>query len=111
MTKIYYDIDDMINMFGKRIKKAIHEGNDGKRVIIGKVMARICRKYKFWNNDIKNAYKKYRGNILAPHITINRFPNIDGSYNKYYDSYYLKKGIKSRYEKCDYKFYGQKEEK
>ena len=79
---LIYTIDDMINMFGDRIKDAIYEDNEtipGTIIkgIIFKEMRKLFRKYKT-NKDIIEAYKKYQGYILVPWIIINDTSIIDG---------------------------------
>lgn len=75
-----YSIEDMERMFGKRIAKAINKDVDKSgrmyRAIITKEMAKICRRWKFWNADIRKAYKNYVGNILVPWIIVNGVPVI-----------------------------------
>ncbi len=74
-SKNSYSIEDMKRMFGKRIKRAIYTESDGKyKGIIAKKMNKICRPWKFWNKDIKKAYKNYVGIILVPWIIINDSP-------------------------------------
>ena len=75
-----YNIEDMEKMFGNRIKKAIHiEIDDNGKItkaIIFKEIKKICKPWKFWNKDIREAYKKYQGIILVPWIIINNPPLI-----------------------------------
>ena len=65
-----YYIEDMERMFGKRIAKAINKDVDKSgrmyRAIIAKEMAKICKRWKFWNADIRKAYKNYVGMLLVP---------------------------------------------
>ena len=72
-NKVSYSIDDMNNMFGKRIVNAItySEPNNNKRIYKGlstKKMIKICKRWKFWNRDIRKAYKNYIGYIYVPWI-------------------------------------------
>ena len=72
-NKVSYTIDDMKNMFGKRIANAItySESNKNKRIYMGlstKKMIKICKRWKFWNQDIRKAYKNYIGYIHVPWI-------------------------------------------
>lgn len=75
-----YSIEDMERMFGKRIAKAINRDvdNSGRmyRAIITKEMAKICRRWKFWNADIRKAYKNYVGMLLVPWTIVNGVPVI-----------------------------------
>jgi len=75
-----YSIEDMEKMFGKRIAKAINsEPNKNGRVykaIITKKMAKICKPWKFWNNDISKAYKNYVGLLYVPWIIVIKPPVI-----------------------------------
>ena len=68
-----YSIEDMERMFGKRIAKAINV--EPKALIIIK-MSKICKPWKFWNRDIRKAYKNYVGNILVPWIIVNEPPLV-----------------------------------
>ena len=68
-----YSIEDLQIMFGKRIEKAIHTEYDENgqvkyQALIAKELVKICKIWKFWNKDIKEAYKKYVGHILVPYI-------------------------------------------
>ena len=72
-SKVSYSIDDMNKMFGKRIANAItySEANKNKRIYKGlstKKMIKICKRWKFWNRDIRKAYKNYIGYIIVPWI-------------------------------------------
>ena len=71
-SKNSYSIEDMERMFGKRIKKAVNnEPNKNGKIykgIIAKKMTKICKKWKFWNTDIRKAYKNYVGMILVPWV-------------------------------------------
>lgn len=75
-----YSIEDMERMFGKRIRKAINsEPDKSGRVykgIITKKMARICKRWKFWNADIRKAYKNYVGIVIVPWVIVNEPPVI-----------------------------------
>jgi hypothetical protein len=75
-----YSIEDMERMFGKRIAKAINKDVDKSgrtyRAIKTKEMAKICKSWKFWNRDIKKAYKNYVGMIIVPWVIINEPPVI-----------------------------------
>ena len=70
-----YSIEDMERMFGKRIRKAINSEPDKSgrvyKAIITKEMARICKRWKFWNVDIRKAYKNYGGMIIVPWVVVN----------------------------------------
>lgn len=70
-----YNIDDMIQMFGTRIEKAVYQEENYKG-LDSKKISKIIKKWKFWNNDIRIAYKKYTGYILAPYIIINEPPIV-----------------------------------
>lgn len=86
-----YSIEDMERMFGKRIAKAINtESNKNNRVykaIITKEMTKICKPWKFWNADIRKAYKNYVGMIIVPWVIVNESPVImcDPKMKKYYN--------------------------
>ncbi len=69
-----YSIDNMIQMFGDRIKPAIFEGEYGKGLIAVE-MRKLFRKWKT-NADIKEAYKHYIGIILVPWIVVNNPPVV-----------------------------------
>jgi len=78
-----YDITQMNEMFGKRIKHAIYysEPNSNGRSYAGlihKKMVKLCKRWKFWNNDIRQAYKKYIGYMLMPYIVVDEKPIISG---------------------------------
>ena len=79
-SKIQYTIEDMERMFGKRIEKAINTEPDKNdrvyKAIIAKKMARICKRWKFWNADIRKAYGNYVGMILVPWVIVNEQPTI-----------------------------------
>jgi hypothetical protein len=60
-------ITDMVKTFGWRIKRAVYYDKDGKpEGLISEKMVKLMRWWKFWNNDIKKAYKRYTGLILVP---------------------------------------------
>lgn len=90
-----YSIDDMERMFGKRIKKAINTDVDSSgrmyKGIITKEMAKICKPWKFWNRDIRRAYKRYTGIMIVPWIIVETPPVID--YISPETEEYLKKQI------------------
>jgi len=95
-----YNIDDMIKMFGDRLKNAIYVDENQKPVgLIMKKMAKKCKKWKYWNADIRKAYRKYYGLLLAPYIIVQGEPiicysaDIDGAAI----SKMLSKEISSRY--------------
>jgi len=68
-------VDDMIKMFGWRIKRAVYYTEDGKPDgLISVKMVKLMRWWKFWNNDIKKAYKRYTGMILVPWTVETREP-------------------------------------
>lgn len=75
-----FSIEDLERMFGKRIGKAVHQepNKNGTvyKAIKTKEMGKICRWWKFWNKDIKEAYKNYVGNLLVPWVIINEPPVI-----------------------------------
>jgi hypothetical protein len=75
-----YNIEDMIKMFGDRIKNVVFVWEDGNKGIDAKKMVKIIRNWKFWNKDIRLAYKNYYGLILAPFLIIER-PIIKPIYN------------------------------
>ena len=92
-----YNIDDMIQMFGDRIKPAIHENENGGKGLIIVEMRKLFRKWKT-NADIKAAYRHYYGYILVPWVIVNNPPII------LYDSgamKQLKKEIINRYKLAD----------
>lgn len=94
-----YNIDDMISMFGDRIKNVTIKFNDNSMGIDAKKMAKLIEKWKFWNKDIREAYKKYYGMILAPYIIVNEPPILIADNNnpsKYYD---INKEIFKKYSK------------
>ena len=77
-------------MFGWRIRKAIHKyptDNGISMAVIHKKMARICKRWKFWNSDIRKAYGNHVGYVIVPWII--REENIiiseDPSVTKYYE--------------------------
>ena len=70
-----YNIDDMIQMFGNRIKPAIHENENGGKGLIAVEMRKLFRKWKT-NADIKAAYRHYYGYILVPWVVINQPPIV-----------------------------------
>lgn len=101
-----YTVEDMTKMFGKRIEKAIHytETNKNGRsypALNMKKMSKICNRWKFWNKDIRIAYKHYVGYVLAPFVIINHPPIISCGYDCDDDELndVLKKEINSRYTK------------
>lgn len=102
-----YSIDDMINMFGKRISKALDctEPNQNGRTYLAlnmKKMSKICKRWKFWNRDIREAYRHYYGMVLAPFVIINHPPIISCGYDKDIENELketLIKEINSRYAK------------
>lgn len=73
-------IEDMERMFGRRIKRAINsEPNENGRIyraIVTKKMAKIIKPWKFWNADIRKAYKNYVGMVLVPWVIVNEPPII-----------------------------------
>lgn len=75
-----YSIEDMERMFGRRIRKAINsEPNKNNRIykaVIAKKMARICKRWKFWNSDIRKTYKNYVGVIIVPWVIVSDPPEI-----------------------------------
>ena len=93
-----YTVDDMERMFGKRIRKAIYcETNKNKRTykgIIAKKMAKIIKPWKFWNADIRKAYKNYVGMIIVPWIIRYEEPEViicdEALKNKYLDKAIVK---------------------
>lgn len=78
-----YNIDDMERMFGKRIKKAIstktNKNEDASKALISKKMAKICRRWKFWNADIRKAYKNYAGMLIVPWTIVIEPPVISST--------------------------------
>lgn len=73
-----YSIEDMERMFGWRIRKAINSDPDKSGVVIKALvsdkMAKICKRWKFWNADIRKAYKNYVGMLIVPWVIINEPP-------------------------------------
>lgn len=97
-----YSIEDMERMFGKRIKKAINKDVDKSgrmyKAIKTKEMAKISKWWKFWNADIRKAYKNYVGMVIVPWIVIREEPQIVGCYG---DEKELKKYIITKFKKAD----------
>lgn len=62
-------IEDLIALFGPRIKRAIYFNGEIPESIISTEIYKICRWWKFWNRDIKRAYTRYSGMILFPWTT------------------------------------------
>lgn len=75
-----YTIEDIVKLFGNRIKKAIvEEKNKNNHIYCGlksKEMSKICKRWKFWNRDIRRAWKKYFGNIFVPYVIVNKPPVV-----------------------------------
>jgi len=90
-----YTIEDMKKMFCKRISKAVFENKtDNCRIyegLIAKEMSKICKRWKFWNKDIRNAYKNYNGLILAPYTIVCEDVEV------FCDNMIITKELKSRY--------------
>lgn len=99
-----YDITQMKEMFGNRIKRAIaySEPNKNGRSYAGlrhKKMLKLCKRWKFWNKDIRQAYKKYFSLMFMPYTISHEEPEIcyDGNIDwskysekinaKYYENY------------------------
>jgi hypothetical protein len=66
--KKFYNIDDMISMFGWRIKSAVYINDDGDKGLDSKKLFKLIKSWKFWNSDIRKAYKQYQGLIICPYI-------------------------------------------
>jgi hypothetical protein len=94
-----YGIDEMISMFGDRIKSAVFKWDDGSKGIDAKKMGKLIKKWKFWNKDIREAYKNYYGIILAPYIIVNKPPVIMCGVNSEVLMKPLNKEISERYRK------------
>ena len=92
-----YNIDDMIRMFGDRIKPAIHENENGGKGLIAVEMRKLFRKWKT-NADIKAAYKHYYGYLIVPWVIVNRPPIVTCNPET---MKLLKKEISTRYELAD----------
>lgn len=92
-----YNIDDMIQMFGDRIKPAIHENENGGKGLIAVEMRKLFRKWKT-NADIKAAYKHYYGYLLVPWVVVNHPPIVVWSPEA---TKLLKKEITNRYKLAD----------
>jgi hypothetical protein len=74
-----YTTEDLERMFGKRIRKAIHTystDNGSNKAVIHKKMARICKRWKFWNADIRRAYRNHVGYVIVPWIIRYEEPEI-----------------------------------
>ena len=69
-----YNIEDMISMFGDRIKSAIYCDNENRKSLRTAEMQKLIEKQE--NVDIKEAYKHYFGTILAPYVFMNELPII-----------------------------------
>ena len=95
-----YNIENMISMFGKRIKNCIYYENGKPMGIISKEIYKLTKKWKFWNNDIAVAYKKYYGNILAPYLFINN-PTVIVNDSNNNDILFNKRISMSKYKICD----------
>ena len=65
----------MIQMFGNRIKPAIHENENGGKGLIAVEMRKLFRKWKT-NADIKAAYRHYYGYIHVPWVVVNHSPIV-----------------------------------
>jgi hypothetical protein len=66
--KIATTIDDMVKKFGWRIHKAITYENGKPYGLKSVEMVKLTRWWKFWNNDIKKAYKNYQGYLYVPWV-------------------------------------------
>jgi len=99
----YYSLNDIEKMFGSRIKSAVIEEHTKNgnvyQALIAKKMSKICRKWKFWNRDIRKAWKKYRGMIIVPYIIYNESPIVISHNSDHEDEIneILTKEIKSKY--------------
>lgn len=75
----YYTTEDLEKMFGWRVRRAIKtfpsENGTGKAVIF-KRMRRIIRRWKFWNADIRNAFRNHVGMIIVPWIIRYEEPEV-----------------------------------
>lgn len=93
-----YNIDDMVQLFGKRIDSAIYV-DDHSKGLVAKKMNKLCKKWKFWNNDIRNAYKQYYGIIRMPYSIIHETPLIIENINNPIITKYANKVINTNYYK------------
>jgi hypothetical protein len=82
-----FNIDNIISLFGDRIKKAIYVDENHNSGLISKEMLKICKKWKFWNKDIQLAYRHYYGYILIPYIFIQEKPEIFNKCGRIYNKY------------------------
>ena len=70
-------INDMVKEFGWRIKRAVYYDEDGNpKGLISVKMVKLMRWWKFWNKDIRIAYKKYTGLILVPWTVVYGVPEV-----------------------------------
>src|ERR1035437_1467381 len=92
-----YNIDDMISMFGDRIKNVTVKFTDNSMGIDTKKIAKLIKKWKFWNKDIRKAYKKYYGMILAPYIIVNEPPILITDEHNLINLYNVNKEIFKNY--------------
>jgi hypothetical protein len=76
-----YTIEDMMQMFGYRIQNAIFSDKKGTHGLVHKVMAKKIRWWKFWNRDIRKAYKKYMGPRQLRYAW-----EIDTNFDTYYNA-------------------------
>jgi len=87
-------LEQMKEMFGWRIRRALIQENKNKHIYGGlshKKMLRLCKKWKFWNNDIRKAYKRYVGYMYMPYVITYGIPIVLGG------DFVPSKSIKSRY--------------
>lgn len=62
-----YTINDLKLRFGWRIKNAIYVDDvSGDEGLIAEVMHKKCQRWKFWNHDIRAAYRCYIGYLQVP---------------------------------------------
>lgn len=59
--KTEYSIEDIMQMFGYRIQDAIRTNSLGESGLDEDTMRNKLKWWKFWNRDIKKAYKCYNG--------------------------------------------------
>jgi hypothetical protein len=73
-------INDMVNQFGWRIRKAVVYEHDKPVGLSSIKMVKLMRWWKSWNKDIRKAYKDYTGLLYVP-WTIEYEPITDMYYN------------------------------
>ena len=95
-----YTTEDLERMFGWRIRRAIkimppNENGRSYKVVLAKKMFRIIKRWKFWNADIRKAFRNHVGMIIVPWIIRYEEPEViicDEALKNKYDE-----GIKKEY--------------